>query len=125
LLLDGIGRIFDETVGRNDEEKTIDRAVGTILFEEVKEFLPLAGFARLDLLEHQPAGSIEQNSVVREPPVHIDRAANALKFVLHSWGKANIAVANGLGFARARFANDDIPRKLVEIFAAGVVRLDT
>ena len=124
LLLNGIGGILDQAIGRDDEEKAVYRAVGAILLEQSEEFLPLAGFARLDILKHQPAGGVKQNGVVGEPPVHVDGAANSLELVLHAGRETDVAVADGLSLARPGLSHDHIPRKLVEIFASRFVSID-
>src|SRR5437899_2916578 len=62
--------------------------------------------------------------MIGEPPIHVDGAADALEFILHPGWKTDIAVANGLCFARTRFTDDGIPRKLIEVLAARFVSLD-
>ena len=62
--------------------------------------------------------------MVGEPPVHVDRAADALKLVLHAGRKSDVAVPDRFGFSGARFADNDVPGEFVEIFAARFISLD-
>src|SRR5260370_39639972 len=109
FFLDFVGGIFDEAVGGDDKEKAVDGAVGAVLLEEHEELLPFAGFAGLDVLEHQAASGVEQHGVVGEPPIHVDSATDALEFVLHAGWEPYVAMANGFSLSRAGFADYDVP----------------
>ena len=98
--------------------------LGRLLLEELEEFLPFVGGAGDDFLEHEAAGGIEDDGVVGEPPVHVEGAAGALELVLEAGGEADVAVADGLGFAGAGLADEDVPGDGVEVFAGGAELVD-
>ena len=118
LLQNFLGGIFDQILDGDGEEESVDRAVGPGFFQQGEELAPLAGLAGADFLEHELARRVENDRVVREPPVHVDGAAHALQSVLHSGRETDVAPADGLGLARAGRSADDIPRELVEVLAA-------
>ena len=91
------------------------------MFAQKREkFLPLAGRTRGDLFEEQATGGIEDDGIIREPPIHVDGAAHALKVILHSGGKAHVAMPDRFGFSRGGLADDHVPRQFVKILARGI-----
>src|SRR5947208_5755468 len=83
FFLNRISGVFDQTVGGDNEKKPVDGTIGAIFLQESEEFSPFACLTRFDLLKHKTPSGVEQDGVVREPPIHVDGAADALKFVLH------------------------------------------
>ena len=111
--------VLDEAVAGDDKQQAVDGTVGPVAFEEFEELGPFVGLAGSDLLEHEPARGVEQNGAVGEPPVHVDGAADALHFVLQAGWEADVAMADGLGLARAGFADDHVPGHRVHVLARG------
>src|SRR5580765_4920731 len=126
---DIFGGIFDQTVGRNDEQQAVDRTIGAVLSQQLQEFAPFTRLAGFNFLEHQSPGGIEHDRVVGEPPVHVDGAArahvpDAVVALVHAGREPDVAMTDRLGLARARLANDHVPGQRVQVFAARPKRFD-
>ena len=102
LGLDLVGGVEDQAVGGNDQQQPVDRALRAVLREKAQEFGPFRAGAGLGLGEEVLAGGVENDRVIREPPVHVDRAAGALEIVLQARRKWNARVPNRFGLAGAR-----------------------
>ena len=124
LAGDVLGGVLDQRIRRDHQEKSVHRTVRAVPLEQGEELLPLAGLAGLDLLEHEPAGGVEQHGGVREPPVHVDGATNPLELVLHAGRKPDVAVADGFGFTGTRLPDDHVPRQGVQVLAPGSILAD-
>ena len=124
LPLQLVGRVLDQRVRRDAQQHAVDRAVRAVRAEQLQKLPPLAGRAGLDLLEHQPPGGVQDDGVVREPPVHVDGAAGALELVLEAGREADVAVADGLGLARPGLADEHVPRQGIEVLPGGAEPLD-
>ena len=72
---------------------------------------------RAFLLEHQPAGGIEDDRVIGEPPIVIPRAAEAGQ-LLFAQREIHAAVEQRHGLAAAGFAQQEVPRQLIERYFA-------
>ena len=110
-----VSRVADQTVGGNRQDQAVERKVGTVGLQQIEEFLPLSRGAGVDLFEHEPAGRIENHGLVGEPPIHVDRTADALERILEPGRESHIAVPDRLGLARARLAHDHVPGEVVQI----------
>jgi len=125
LAFERVGGVLDKRVGRDAKKHAVDRAIGAAGPQQLEKLAPLAGRAGVDFLEHQPPGRVEHDRVVGEPPVHVDRAADALELVLEPGRESHVAVPDGLGLAAARLADEHVPRQRVEVLAGGLELLDT
>ena len=77
--------------------------------------------ARVRILRRVAAGGVEQDRLVREPPVAVARAADAAQRFLAELlrqREVEAGVDDRRGLARARRPDDDVPRQLVEILRA-------
>ena len=120
-------RILDQARRRYEEQKSVDRLTRPTLAKLVEEAVPRRAEALRQrpvpvVAEHHASGGVEQDGVVGEPPVHRVRAAGALGRVLQAGREADFALGDGFGLAGARFADDEVPRQVVDAFA-GVAEL--
>ena len=79
---------------------------------------PAASARAFGILRGVAARRVEQDRLVREPPVAVARAADAAQRLLAELlrqRKVQAGVHQHRGLARARRADDDVPRQLVEI----------
>ena len=93
---------------------------GRALLSRRRNSPPLGRVAGLGFPEDHRAGGVENDAAVGEPPIHVDRAARALQFVLQPGREINAGMADGLGLAGAGFADDHVPRQLVDVLAAAL-----
>ncbi|EDY19680.1 hypothetical protein CfE428DRAFT_2856 [Chthoniobacter flavus Ellin428] len=63
-----------------------------MLFQEREKLLPFTGGARGHFFEEQTTRGVEDHGLIREPPVHVDRAADALEFILHARREADTGI---------------------------------
>lgn len=130
--------VLDQARGRNHQQQAVDRAVLSHAGDELEELAPLglgvlaAPCEFFDLLifldvfafgggrgglrgggrgvDGEPASRVEDDGLLGEPPVHVRRAAGALLFFGQTGRKLDAATADRFGFARARLADEQIPR---------------
>jgi len=68
---------------------------------EREEFLPLAGAPGSTSSNIKAAAVSRMMAWLVKPPVHVERAASALKLILQARRKTDVAVANGFCFSAA------------------------
>ncbi len=116
--------VADQALNRDREKESVHGTIGPILFEQAQELSPLARCPRLNLLENQAAGSVQDDRVIREPPIHVDGSTDALKFVLQSGREPGLRSPDSLSLSRTRLAGNHVPGQAIKIFAGGLEFFD-
>ena len=116
LLVLLLGRVLEEGRGRDDHEDAVDRAVLAVLLEHLQEGRPLRRVGGRLFLEREPAGGVEDDRLVREPPVAVPRPARAGEAVAAD-GELEAGVLQRRRLARLRLADEEVPRERVDLEA--------
>ena len=122
LLVLLLGRVLEERRGRDDDEDAVDRAVPAVLLQQLQEGRPLRGVGGRLLLEREPPGGVEDDRLVREPPVAVARAARAREGVAAD-RELEPRVLERRALARLRLADEEVPGERVDLRGPAPFRL--
>ncbi len=106
--------VLEERRARNDHEDAVDGAVGPVLFQELEEARPLRRVGSRFLLEREAPGRVEDDGLVREPPVAIARPAGARERVSPD-GELEPRVLEGRALSRLRLPDEEVPGQRVDV----------
>ena len=110
-------RVLEERRARNDHEDAVDGAVAAMLSEELEEARPLRRVGSRFLLEREASGRVQDDGLVREPPVAIARPAGARERVSPN-GEFEPRVLEGRAFSRLRLPDEEVPGQRVDVEAS-------
>ncbi len=103
---------------RDGDDDAVDRLARPVAAQEIEKGEPASAVGLgVGILRRVAPGGVDQQSLVGEPPVAIARAADArhrLRAAADGERKAQARIDERRGLARARRADDEIPRQIVE-----------
>ncbi len=122
VLLPLVHALLQQVLNVDGQDHAIQRATWAGLLQQGQKAIPGGGVnLAVGFLRGVAAGGVDQHGLVGEPPIAIARAAHALhRGLAQLLGQREVQarVHQGRGFARARRADEDVPRQLVEVLAA-------
>ena len=109
--------LLQQVADAQGHDHTVDRALATVLFQQVEEATPrgLVHFG-VAVLGGVAPGSVEQHRFIGEPPIAMPRAADTADgTAAHglAQGKLQPGMGQRRGLAAARRADEHVPRQLI------------
>src|SRR5690606_19118068 len=112
-------RLRHQVRDRDRDERAVDRPALAVLFQQAEKAEPRGLIdVRVAVLRRVAAGRVDQDRIVREPPVAVARAADAADRIRPealAQREAQTRAHERRGFAGARRADDDVPRQVVQV----------